>query len=515
MLREADLFWAALIGEPSESPAPYPGGYLTRAPEPRRPVGTALLPEPAYEDVDSVSEALPAGQTASPCDIAKTSETLDQFAHDSSTLTAAHRTTVGTLADCLLALRGGSRPIRTVDIVGFTDPTGTAAHNQGLGQRRAEAIRNALVAALNSRTAGSAASFVFRLRSVGATQQIPGGDPVNRRVEVFVEISVSDIVVHASDTDTHEIRSNLGAAGLEHFCCVKNTGDIVLEAQISPNVPGAVGARLTWAATGTAITSPAVGTDGRTAKLSSAASGKFPIRLSWDGTVVRQAVVWVIWSRITVTCTRPPSTPAAAGIGVITAGIDHTFTIDPRAIITDADRPALDGARTTAVPGAALPHVVSANLLGGGAAKKWDGSRQIRIKILNPHLYTVAQLPPVAGHLWTGQPVASTIPENFPAVDAQGNDDSNTCDETNNPYENCGIVTTIDDPTMLLANATGSDGDTFEVRLQFREFLRVNLDTTWYRASDFSLWRVHARFRRVAGVWTNNGSTFARDNNGF
>jgi outer membrane protein OmpA-like peptidoglycan-associated protein len=493
--READLFWTDLMG-----------GVGRR--------------RPAFGDEEFAAmpaEAIPAGQTASPCDISKTSETLDRFALDSSTLTAAHRTAIGTLADCLLALRGGTRPITTVDIVGFTDPTGPPTYNQGLGQRRAKAVRDALVAKLNSRSAGSAASFTFRLRSVGATQQIPGGNALNRRVEVFVDVSVTDIVVHSSDTDTHEIASNLGAAGLEHFCCVKDTGDIVLEAQVSPNIPGNITGRLTWGATGTAITSPAVGTDGRTAKLSSSASGKFPIELKWDGTAVRQAVVWVIWSRITVTATRAPSAPPIPGFAgrSITAGIDHTFTIEPATIITDADRPALNGPRTAAVPGAALTHVVNGNTLAGGATNKWDASRQIRAKVLNPHLYAVAQLVPVPGHLWTGQPAAVTIPENYPANDALGNDDTHTTDETNDPYSNGGVCTARDNPRMSIRNSTGSDGDTFETRFHFHEFLRVNLDTKWYRASDFSLWRFHARFRRAAGAWTNSGSSFARDNAGF
>jgi outer membrane protein OmpA-like peptidoglycan-associated protein len=518
--RSADLFWAALVGEPAGLPAPPPRGLLTRAPVARRPVVPVPMRGPAYEDVDSTwmpAEAMPAGQTASPCDISKTSETLGGFALNSANLTAAHRTRIGTIAGCLLALRAGTRPIRNVDIVGFTDPSGGPVHNNTLGQRRAEAVRDALVAELNRQSAGSAASFVFRLRSAGQSQQIPGGAAANRRVEVFVEISVTDLVVHASDADTHEIPSNRGVAGLEHFCCVQGTGDVVLEAQISPNVPGAIGGRLTWEATGTAITAPAVGTDGRTARLSSAAQGKFPIQLKWDGAAVRQAIVWVIWSRACVVETRAVTTPAEAGFAglVITAGIDHFFQILPTAIILDADRPALNGPRTAPVPGAALTHLITGAPLGGGAPNKWDASRQIRMKVLNPHLYPVAQLPAVVGHIWNGQPAATTIPENYPANDTIGNDDGHPGDEKNDPYTNCGVVTAKDNPRMSLANTTGANGDTFEMRFQFREFLRVNLGPNWYRASDVSLWRFHPRFRRAGGVWTNNGSTFARDNNGF
>jgi len=458
---------------------------------------------------------MPAGQTASPCDIAKTSETLDDFSVDSATLKAKHKPIVDALVTCLLALRAGPRPIRIVDLAGFADTTGGEAHNLTLGKKRADAVREALEKELEKRTPGSAASFAFRTRSLGKSQQVPGGGAANRRVEVFVEIAVASLAVHATDPNTHKIQSNLCPAGLEHFCCVRNTGPILLEAELSPNITGNVGTRLTWEATGGVITSPAVGTDARTARMSSAASGKFPIQLKWDGAVVRSAVVWVIWSHVTVTATRAPTTPPQLGALMITAGIDHSFRIDPPQIITDADRPVLEGPRTAPVPGAALTHVASGNPLGRGACLKWDGSRQIRMRVLNPHLYTVAQLVPAPGHFWAGQPVANTVPENYPANDALGNDDSNVLDENDDPYCNGGVVTATDDPQVPLANSTGANGDTFEVRMHFREFLRVNLGTTWYRASDFSLWRFHSRFRRAGGAWTNNASAFAQDNAGF
>jgi len=476
--------------------------------------------EDAVEAADVPSEAVPAGLTASPCDVSKTSETLDQFDHGKFALKPAHRPIITRLAGCLNALRTVPRPIRDVHILGFTDPSGSPASNLTLGENRAKAVRNALRTELGA----NAASFNFLIGSHGETDQIPGGDAANRRVEVFVDIAVSDLVVHATDPETREIPSNLGAAGLEHFCCVKNTGNIVLEALISPNIPGNITGRLTWGPAGT-LTSPAVGTDGRTARASSAVDGKFTIELSWDGTVARRAVIWVIWSDIIVTCTRQPSTLAITGFAglVLTAGIDHTFQIRPQEIIQDADRPALDGPPTAPVPGAALTHAFSGAPLAGGATKKWDGSRQIRLKVLTPHLFPVATaaapvgLPrlPAHAHLWNGQPAAVTTPENYPANDALGNDDTTNCDETNNPYENCLFVTALDNPRISLPHALGANGNTFELRYHFREFLRVNLGNAWFRASDVSLWRFHARFRKAGGVWTDNVSVFARDNVGF
>lgn len=526
-LREADLFWASLVGEPASAPVrAFQRRLPGAAPVWRQPAESDTAVEDAPEGSDEsldLAEALPAGQTASPCDIAKTSETLDGFAVDSSTVTAGHATTIRAIATCLLALRAGPRPIRIVDISGFTDTTGTEAHNLTLGKKRADAVRAAIEKELERQTPGSAASFAFRTRSVGEAQQIPGGGAANRRVEVFVEVTVSSITVHATAPDTHKIASNLCPAGLEHFCCVRNTGNIILVAEISPAITGNPGARLTWDATGAAITSPGVGTDVKTARMSSAASGKFPIRVSWDGAVVRNAVVWVIFSTVAVLRTRPVSTRTPAGALVITAGIDHAFRITPPEIITDADRPDIHGPAVP-VPGAALRHVVGGAPLGGGACgHRWDASRQIRVRVLNPHLYPILSgaglpvLPPgVLGHLWAGQPVANTVPENYPADPVLGNDDSSEFDpEQNSPYCNGGVVEGTDDPQMPMLNTTGADGNTFEVRFHFREFLRVNLGTRWYRASDFSLWRVHFRFLRAGGVWTNNGSIFAQNNTGF
>jgi outer membrane protein OmpA-like peptidoglycan-associated protein len=542
--RDADLFWASLVGEPAAPARPFPGALRPAlpAPPPAPPAPmSAPAPAPAfrmpsfppmtydarppgaraYEDVDNQaadlpSEAMPAGLTASPCDISKTSETLDQFALNSSALIAAHTPIINRLRDCLVALQAGPRPIRNVDIVGFTDPSGSEAHNQRLGEDRAKAVRKALSDAL---PAAARASFNFRIGSRGETQQIPGGNAANRRVEVFVEIAVTDLVVHATDPNTHEIPSNLGAAGLEHFCCVRNTGPILIEALISPNIPGNITGRLTWGPAASAITVPGVGTDGRTARLSSAAHGKFPIEVSWDGTIVRRAVVWVIWSTGSVTCTRQPRVDLTThpGFFSLTAGIDHMFVILPRAILFDPDHPALEGPPTAAVPGAAIRHIASNNLLAGGAARKWDVSRQVKVRILNPRLYPVADLPPFdpLARMYNGQPVANRIAENYPANDTIGNDDSNPFDETNDPYTDCQRVTSTDDPSILMPLTTGANGDTFEMRIQFREFLRVNLGPAWYRASDFSLWRFHPRFRRTAAGWTNDNSTFAQDNAGF
>src|SRR5262245_42538079 len=101
---EADLFWASLMGEPVVGfPATLRARTIPAPPRESEPSTGFALEADAEPWVPA--EAMPAGPTASPCDISKTSETLDGFALDRATLTAAHGRTIGTLAGCILALR--------------------------------------------------------------------------------------------------------------------------------------------------------------------------------------------------------------------------------------------------------------------------------------------------------------------------------------------------------------------------------------------------------------------------
>jgi hypothetical protein len=198
-----------------------------------------------------------------------------------------------------------------------------------------------------------------------------------------------------------------------------------------------------------------------------------------------------------------------------------TYTISPRAICTDNDRPRLDGPASAPVPGGAQTHVISGGALSGGVNAKWDASRRIRIKVLNPHLYPPARLDVVPGHLWNAQPAAVTIPENYPGNDVIGNDDAGTGDECNgacnNPYQEpwVGLLTGYDKPSSLMQHATGDNGDTMEVRYHFGEFARLQIGNEWCRISDFTTWKVHFRHKKVGNVWIDNGTFGAANNDGF
>lgn len=67
-----------------------------------------------------------------------------------------------------------ANPAMRIMMVGYTDPKGRDAYNIALGERRAKAARDYLVAH------GIAADRII-VESKGEREQIPGGEPVNRR----------------------------------------------------------------------------------------------------------------------------------------------------------------------------------------------------------------------------------------------------------------------------------------------------------------------------------------------
>jgi hypothetical protein len=233
------------------------------------------------------------------------------------------------------------------------------------------------------------------------------------------------------------------------------------------------------------------------------------VKLKVGSTVVREMRVWVVWTSLTtatdvpIVYTDAPNVNGGNPGGFITGGFNFTHRILPTAIFTDTDRPNLSGPNTVAPPGGV--HPFNGGLLANGANRKWDSSRQIRAKLFKPAALTnndFAQPPPV------------DIPS-YPTNDVEGNDDRATGDENNDPYTNVGILTGFDSPAHGSVHKAGADGDTWEWRLNFREFTRVELAGVWHRISDFFPWRISIKFKRVAGKWVDDSTNKATDNNGF
>ncbi len=188
----------------------------------------------------------------------------------------------------------------------------------------------------------------------------------------------------------------------------------------------------------------------------------------------------------------PPQT--GPGTGTRSPQWDFEFTIAPAAIVTRSDRPDFTGGNTVNPPNGT--HVTTGNPLTGGADKKWDVSRRMRVKALSPNVATAWYDDP-GGTIYDNLPSASIIQENYPANTVMGNDDTATSDENNIPNAQA-KVSSSDRPTCpVLRNAGGNVGNLVEYRLQFGEFLRLEIAGNWYRVSDYYDWRFHGKLIKV------------------
>jgi outer membrane protein OmpA-like peptidoglycan-associated protein len=102
------------------------------------------------------------------------------FATNEATLLPAARERLDQVADALL-----SQPDRTVTVEGHTDSRGSADHNMGLSQRRAEAVRSHLI------SRGYPAERI-QARGMGLERPITGNETAegranNRRVEIVIQ----------------------------------------------------------------------------------------------------------------------------------------------------------------------------------------------------------------------------------------------------------------------------------------------------------------------------------------
>jgi hypothetical protein len=345
------------------------------------------------------------------------------------------------------------------------------------------------------------------------------GDTVKATV-----IEIEKVEVHPSDTNTHKIPANTGADHDDHFVCARDTGDIVIDAKILPSEAAEITDLMTWDAGGDTITSPAVGIDKTTAKLLSGTSKKTTVKLKVKSMDCWEGLVWVVFANVASVAKTDSiiSTPASLNIGM---GYNFTHTLTPSTIITDSDRPDLSAANTSAVPPAGGLNYAG-GALTGGANKKWDSSRQVRQKFINPSLIPLASIPGgISFHTdflsYPSLADGDGRPGGAGAIVAEdlavsGNDDSGVGDETNNPYSgSIGKLLGEDKPNRIMLNSVGADGDTVEWRLHFSEFSRINLGTKWYRISNGYEWKVHYKMKKVAGKWENDNSLKATDNAGF
>lgn len=259
--------------------------------------------------------------------------------------------------------------------------------------------------------------------------------------------------------------------------------------------------------------------------------------------------VWIVWSTMTraqtvaIGIVRGQVQPAVGAVGpgtLVKCKWSFDSTILPNGgngIILAVDRPALNGSSDAAgqVPNSTTPHINDGQPYGQ-PPNRWDISRQMRLRILSPAIAT-ADFSAVPGTLYNGLPAANLIVQDYPAVDTEGNDDNGPNREDTDPYTDpdVGHLTDTDPPGLpMLVDRAGVPGDTVEVRVQLREFVRLQIGTRWYRTSDFAQgeWRHHGRLKRVwllgvhdlngngtfdpgEGWWEDNGSVSDSTNDGW
>jgi hypothetical protein len=107
-------------------------------------------------------------------------------------------------------------------------------------------------------------------------------------------------------------------------------------------------------------------------RVSRSAAGRYHVKLEnkANGRVVDEVIAWIVWATISATGTAN-GTGDQGKFFRVRMNYEFEHAIQPRKIITDADRPNLSGANTVPVPTAGALNYVG-NALTGGASKKWD-----------------------------------------------------------------------------------------------------------------------------------------------
>jgi outer membrane protein OmpA-like peptidoglycan-associated protein len=126
------------------------------------------------------------GEAPAPAPAAIPTETISNFAFDRSEFPAAEQPKLARAARAILA--GVAGPVR---LVGHTDPVGTDAYNDALGQRRAEEVQRRLNAQLEVLRPGSSRAVRYEIGSRGERQPAApnttqAGRALNRRVEIYI-----------------------------------------------------------------------------------------------------------------------------------------------------------------------------------------------------------------------------------------------------------------------------------------------------------------------------------------
>jgi outer membrane protein OmpA-like peptidoglycan-associated protein len=182
---EADPASAPLtVGAPSDASEREAAGAASAVAGPghvtvnaRRPVAVQRQVDPSAPPHFDLAEMASPGMAR-----AMGSVTVDGFETGKAIIPAAGQAELATAAGTIQTLLN-RYPASTISVVGHTDAVGKESDNQTLGQARADAVQESLIAS-------GVPAEAIRTESMGATRLLvktPNAEPRNRRVEVSFE----------------------------------------------------------------------------------------------------------------------------------------------------------------------------------------------------------------------------------------------------------------------------------------------------------------------------------------
>lgn len=126
----------------------------------------------------ALTTTTPSRRLGTRCDV------LDNFDFDREQIKAEHRTKLAALARNLIRSQRSRQPIRSVSVVGHTDPVGDDAYNFALGARRAKQVADELRRTLERIRPGSSRRITITTGSAGEKSPISRHAAQNRRVAI-------------------------------------------------------------------------------------------------------------------------------------------------------------------------------------------------------------------------------------------------------------------------------------------------------------------------------------------
>jgi len=138
-------------------------------------------------------------------------QVIDHFDFNSSDVLPRHQPQIVGIARCVIESQRTATPIVHLQLIGHTDPVGSADDNVRLGTRRAEAIRREILAAI-ARISGRPATLVIDVDSHGEREPL-ADDASSRRVQVLSDFefppatpaTVTTIEFVLDDDDDHRV----------------------------------------------------------------------------------------------------------------------------------------------------------------------------------------------------------------------------------------------------------------------------------------------------------------------